>query len=97
MPSKNVAESSPSSPPFLVVAGAGYGAVNGRYAQEGVCEGRPKFKKLNGEFTVIFKWGQCLGVAAARSWLCCLLFQRSGGSTMFGFGALHESVNTSRF
>ena len=45
------------STPFLVVAGAGHSPVDGRYAQDGFREGKPKFKKVGGEFIIFFRWG----------------------------------------
>lgn len=45
-------------PPFLVVSGAGHPPVNGRYAQEGLFSGRPKYKQLGGNSIIFFTAGK---------------------------------------
>ena len=44
-----------SALPFLVVRGAGHAPVNGRYAHVGVHNGKPKYKKVDGE-SIIYYW-----------------------------------------
>ena len=44
-------------PGDLMVRGAGYGPVNGRYSHAGAFEGKRKYKQIDGKAIILFKLG----------------------------------------
>ena len=50
------AEAAPT--PFLVVAGAGYAPVNGRYVHDGTYAGKPRYKQVSGNSIIYFMEGR---------------------------------------
>ncbi|CAK9105742.1 TNF receptor-associated factor 6-B [Durusdinium trenchii] len=55
-PNPSGAEAAPT--PFLVVAGAGYAPVNGRYVHDGTYAGKPRYKQVSGNSIIYFMEGR---------------------------------------